>query len=380
MVLRIEKARTRKAAQARLGALNVGAILLLATGIVPSLNAQTTQSTTIEQSTTEETTFEEEAEVESIPVPEVGPAGVVPMEDDAPAALPKYVSPSKPKRKCYTTIGENGEIKRCLSRLLKEARYAPWQAQIFSFKPFNTYSPKAQSNWEAWELQHRCGGTLVKEQWILTAAHCFDDRAELSSWGFGVRVGSFDISSDRGRKFRIDRIVIHSDYGKTGFYKDDIALVHITPIGPKTAADITAPIPKISNRQPKDGDTVRVTGWGRYDEGDERGPRARLMTDTLTVLSETDCRSKERYRSKMKVHEKIFCATSRKASTCKGDSGGPVTSAEAPYALLGIVSWGKTECDPELDRPGVYTDVSDYGKWVENAIQSKPQKLITFFK
>ncbi len=342
------------------------------------LNAQPYEQIVIEQTVTITETLPNEVVIKPL-LYDLDDIADLP-DSDGPAELPAFVSPPKPQRKCIKSTGENGEILRCKRRLLKQARYAPWQAQIFSLKPYKAYSPGAQSRWASWELQHRCGGTLIKEQWILTAAHCFDDREELAASGYGVRVGSFDISSERGRKFRIDRIIIHSDYGKTGFYKDDIALVHITPIGPKTAADITAPIPAISARQPQNGDTVRVTGWGRYDESDERGPRARLMTDTLTVLGETACRSKEQYRSKMKVHEKIFCATSRKASTCKGDSGGPVTSAEAPYVLLGIVSWGKKECDPEFDRPGVYTDVSDYNRWIENARQSNPQKLISFFK
>ncbi|MEQ1549387.1 MAG: hypothetical protein ABL918_12190 [Chakrabartia sp.] len=99
------------------------------------LFAQTYEQTAIEQSTTISKPVSKEVVIKPLPY-DMENITELPDSDDPPG-LPALVSPLKPKRKCFTRIGENGEkIVRCHTRLLKEARYAPWQAQIFSFKPY----------------------------------------------------------------------------------------------------------------------------------------------------------------------------------------------------------------------------------------------------
>jgi len=103
---------------------------------------------------------------------------------------------------------------------------APYQAQIAA--PADYPWPEEYRKGKAlWELRHYCGGSLIASGWVLTAAHCVDEK--MIDEGFGVRLGMGELSNDNAPFFAIDKVVVHPGYkpddGKT-VYVDDIALVH----------------------------------------------------------------------------------------------------------------------------------------------------------
>ncbi|MEO1660985.1 MAG: trypsin-like serine protease [Pseudomonadota bacterium] len=121
----------------------------------------------------------------------------------------------------------------------------------------------------------------------------------------------------------------------------------------------------------EDGAMVRAFGWGKFNRF-VSGIRSRDMREAaLQIISLEDCRSDDYFEpeSQANLHERVFCARDEVRKTCVGDSGGPVIQGNTleDARLVGIVSWGGTECTGD-GTPGVYTRVASYTEWIESVI------------
>ena len=288
---------------------------------------------------------------------------------------------------------------------------AAWQAEI--------YREISDARWQQhlrdhpaekrpkWELQHWCGGALIAEYWVLTAAHCImvdEDvsdpllkpefaqqreavtvsksrqvslsrcaAAQLVIEGFRIRLGAQDISKGDGVSFRIDCAVVHRGWNPADMYHDDIALVHFVPDGAPPARD-----PKLI-RQVRlhddplvaEGTSVTVTGWGKSAPVPGFAPTAHLMQVALDVEAEPAC-SRALGTAPGQVHSRVLCAGAPDRKTCLGDSGGPVVFTQGrPTLLVGVVSWGKAACTGDA-KPGVYTRVATYRDWIDDVLGAPP--------
>jgi secreted trypsin-like serine protease len=246
--------------------------------------------------------------------------------------------------------------------------HAPWQAEIYS--NFTKWTDEDLKAHKIWELPHRCGGSLIADHWILTAAHCIDQQKV--DKGYRVRLGTTDIGNGSGVTYRIDRMVMHGRYD-ADHHLNDIALVHFVA-DELTDRSKAGNIDRIRLYGIKAGEApigsgapVTVTGWGKTSEGDNATLSATLLEADLQTL---ECDSVPDYRGH--VTKFMLCAGAPGKDSCQGDSGGPLVLTYGEPVLVGVVSWGAGCGRP--GQPGVYVriDQDHYLNWIRRAMAADP--------
>lgn len=245
---------------------------------------------------------------------------------------------------------------------------SPWQAEIYSS---NTHwNPDELARRQPWDLAHKCGGTLIAQGWVLTAAHCIN--AERIRNGHRVRFGTHRIDDGSGVSYLIDRMVRHADWDKPR-HLYDIALVHYvadTQSDWSKAGPIDT-IPLYDGPPLGAGVPVVATGWGQLDEAKNSGYEAEL---TRVDLVTADCGAFPKLAGRTREYQ--LCGTGRTkgddSDTCNGDSGGPlVTDTDEPQ-LVGVINWGDGCYHP--GSAGVYLriDGQHFRDWIARAMAADP--------
>jgi secreted trypsin-like serine protease len=236
--------------------------------------------------------------------------------------------------------------------------HAPWQVQIYS--NFKDWTPEELKTWQPWERAHHCGGSLIADNWVLTAAHCVNQQQVARD--YRVRLGTENISDGTGITYRIDRIVQHPQYDPD-LHLNDIELVHFVADDQTKREHAVRPIStirlygsKASDKPIGLGEPVTVVGWGQVDEQQKEHYSPVLMVGDMPTVACKEPPSNKAW----------LCAGEAGTDACKGDSGGPLILTYGEPVLVGIVSWGKGCGRP--GEPGYYVRVDRYRNWITRAM------------
>ncbi|NXV73469.1 TMPS6 protease, partial [Atlantisia rogersi] len=265
----------------------------------------------------------------------------------------------KPNPLCDTTVDckDLSDEKRCdcglqasLSRIVGGANSVegewPWQASLQV------------------RGRHICGGTLIADRWVVSAAHCFQDERLASASIWTVYLGKYlqNATSHTEVSFKVIRLFLHPYYEEDS-HDYDVALLQLDH--PVIISPLIQPIclPAPSHLF-EPGLHCWITGWGALKEG---GHISNVLQKVDVQLIQQDACS-EAYH--YMISPRMLCAGYHKGKkdACQGDSGGPLACKEPSgrWFLAGLVSWGMGCARP--NHYGVYTRITQVLGWLNQTM------------
>ncbi|KAI1956508.1 hypothetical protein LOZ58_006227 [Ophidiomyces ophidiicola] len=189
---------------------------------------------------------------------------------------------------------------------------------------------------------HICGGVLIDDKTVVTAKHCvtgglIPDTARVAA-----------LFSFTGLNSGIAKVVPHPKE------RVDLAVVHLKqpfPKGKQGRYDVDHAELPAQGSTPKIGEVGLVAGWGLV----ESGKRPLRLRYTQLTVNEEDCLTQP------EIPRAYFCMNSKRSSTCKGDSGGPVFR-HGSRVVIGVVHGGPGKCG---ERTGaIFVNIGTYSDWI----------------
>merc|ERR1719341_2685408 len=267
-----------------------------------------------------------------------------PTPTPAPSPAPAPVPAPAPTPAGSCRCGQANRINKIVGGAVTEENEYPWQVGLLS--SLNSRAPF-------------CGGTLVSDKEVLTAAHCTQD-----SVGY-VTLGEHDLTkADGEKKVRVCGITNHPNYNEQTVDYDFSILTLCESVTFTT--DISPACLPPSSSTNYDNRQAVVSGWGTLSTG---GSTPTVLHEvTINTMSNAQCTGSTTAYSSNDITSRMICASASGKDACQGDSGGPlVTQTSGSYTLIGVVSWGFGCADARA--PGVYARVTSQLSWINSNVR-----------
>ncbi|XP_060550808.1 ovochymase-1 [Pantherophis guttatus] len=218
---------------------------------------------------------------------------------------------------------------------------------------------------------HFCGGSLIGDDVVVTAAHCVVDFDLKVVKNLIVTVGEFDLGSgdEEEQSVPVSEIVVHPDFNRFGYMDSDIALLYL-----KHQVQYGYEVQPICLPHKEDvfeaGTLCVVSGWGKTSEA---GSLSNVLQEVeLPIIDSITCSELLKTLNLPPGQRSMLCAgfPDGGRDACKGDSGGPLACRKASgiWTLVGITSWGigcgkgwltDKKINGSRGSPGIFSKVNE---------------------
>lgn len=296
------------------------------------------------------------------------PASALPDAPHSPAEGAKTPDPAPSDLLPGTnTCGKVGTENRIINGKIASIGQFPWMALL---------GYRSSAN-----VTFLCGGTLINDRYVLTAAHCIRSQNR----PVVVRLGEFNLTEpvdcDHNKvcappplDIAVEGIVSHAEFNIRNI-KHDIALVRLSR-SVIEYTDFVRPICLPVGLNVTDDKKFKIAGWGKTDFRDAGGSPVLQFTDVNGVGHE-ECNELQPPELQPLDPGQLCAGGDKGKDACKGDSGGPLMVTLVNEDLggstvtyqIGVVSYGPDSPCGTAPLPSIYTRVSAYVPWILDTIR-----------